>query len=417
MRNLRSNSKRKVNDRQDIEFIIDKFETNTNSASNNEKKKQKTITQKVNKPLVSKSTINKTYNVSKPPVSKSINTSKSTDDVIVSKPPTLRTMLDTNDEFFTQRFVLDTTLLTNDIPNTTDDDLLKDSYEPLIVEDSSSRLPLADIVQNQIPTTSATNHNINVIENQMKMLFDLHEQTYNQTMAMFQKQEKNMVQIQTQIKQINKSIIEKLESITEGKKKSEWWEPYVEDGVKEIINDCLYPKEESLSLHIKKHLTVMIPEKMQKYEQITKWNILWQRIEGKVDSYCCSYRGNLFGTIRRHTWSCLKGQLEKVDTSTSQTDLAIWKSSDKVQWWFENLETTIDEDNESLLSQIVTKVFGKNATKNNTFIIKACVQNMLDPKHPKIEMDEDYIISKLIQYADNECNNDESVSISSSDDY
>ena len=55
----------------------------------------------------------------------------------------------------------------------------------------------------------------------MKMLFDLHEQTYNQTMAMFQKQEKNMVQIQTQIKQINKSIIEKLESITEGKKKSE----------------------------------------------------------------------------------------------------------------------------------------------------------------------------------------------------
>ncbi|GBB86254.1 hypothetical protein RclHR1_12690007 [Rhizophagus clarus] len=126
----------------------------------------------------------------KPPVSKSINTSKSTDDVIVSKPPTLRTMLDINDESFTQRFVLDTTLLTNDIPNTTDDDLLKDSYEPLIVEDSSSRLPLADIVQNQIPTTSATNHNINVIENQMKMLFDLHEQTYNQTMAMFQKQER-----------------------------------------------------------------------------------------------------------------------------------------------------------------------------------------------------------------------------------
>lgn len=50
---------------------------------------------------------------------------------------------------------------------------------------------------------------------------------------------------------------------------------------------------------------------------------------------------------------------------------------------------------QSLLSKIVTKVFGKNATKNNTFVIKACVQNMLDPEHPKIEMDEDYIISKL----------------------
>ena len=60
----------------------------------------------------------------------------------------------------------------------------------------------------------------------MKMLFDLHKQMYNQTMTMFQKQEKNMYQIQMQIKQTNKSITEKLESIVEGKKKSEWWEVY-----------------------------------------------------------------------------------------------------------------------------------------------------------------------------------------------
>ena len=91
--------------------------------------------------------------------------------------------------------------------------------------------------------------------------------------------------------------------------------------------------------------------------------------------------------------------MEKVDTSTSQADLAKWKSNDKVRWWFENLETCIDEEDESLLSQIVAKVFGKNATKNNAFVIKACVQNMLDPEHVKIEMDEDYIISKLNQYA------------------
>ncbi|EXX63587.1 hypothetical protein RirG_151010 [Rhizophagus irregularis DAOM 197198w] len=97
------------------------------------------------------------------------------------------------------------------------------------------------------------------------MLFDLHEKTHDQTMAMFQKQERTINQMQTQVKQI-KSITEKLESIIEGKKKSEWWEQFVEYGVKEIINDCLYPKEETLSLHIKKHLAVMAPEKMQKYE-------------------------------------------------------------------------------------------------------------------------------------------------------
>ncbi|CAB4418596.1 unnamed protein product [Rhizophagus irregularis] len=401
MRNLRSNSKRKVKGQQDIETIIDKFETNTNSALNNEKKKRKTQTQKVNKPLVSKSTINKTL---------------TSDDT--SKPSNLKTMLNTNDNSPTPKFVLDISSLTDDIISITDDNLLKDSSEPqlpITVEDrnvNAPYLPLVDIDQNQIHT-GVTNQNINVIEDQIKRLFDLHEKMFDQTMIMFQKQEKSMSQIQTQIKQI-RSITEKLESNIEGKKKSEWWEQYVEDGVKEIINDCLYPKEESLSLHIKRHLTVMAPEKMQKYEQPTKWNILWRRIEEKVGSYCCSYRGSLFGTIRRHTWSCLKGQLDKVDTSTSQTELAIWKSSDKVRWWYKNLETS-DEDNESLLYQIVTKVFGKSATKNNTFVIKACVQNMLDPEHPKIEMDEDYIISKLIKYADDESNNNDSISVSSDD--
>ncbi|CAB4376553.1 unnamed protein product [Rhizophagus irregularis] len=377
MRNLRSNSKRKVKDQQDIETIIDKFETNTNSALNNEKKKRKSHTQKVNKPLVSKSTINKTL------------TSNDT-----SKPSNFKTMLNTNDNSSTTKFVLDISSLTDDIISITDDNLLKDSSEPqlpITVEDrnvNAPYLPLVDTDQNQFHN-GVTNQNINVIEDQIKRLFDLHEKMFDQTMIMFQKQEKSMSQIQTQIKQI-RSITEKLESNIEGKKKSEWWEQYVEDGVKEIINDCLYPKEESLSLHIKRHLTE------------------------KVGSYCCSYRGSLFGTIRRHTWSCLKGQLDKVDTSTSQTELAIWKSSDKVWWWYKNLETS-DEDNESLLYQIVTKVFGKSATENNTFVIKACVQNMLDPEHPKIEMDEDYIISKLIKYADDESNNNDSISVSSDD--
>ncbi|CAG8773697.1 1482_t:CDS:2, partial [Rhizophagus irregularis] len=99
----------------------------------------------------------------------------------------------------------------------------------------------------------------------------------------------------------------------------------------------------------------MAPEKMEKYEQTTKWNILW---------------------------------LDHIVVHIVKADLAKWKSNDKVRWWFENLETCIDEEDESLLSQIVAKVFSKNATKNNAFVIKACIQNMLDPEHVKIEMDE-----------------------------
>ena len=56
----------------------------------------------------------------------------------------------------------------------------------------------------------------------------------------------------------------------------------MEDGVKEIINDCLYPKENTLSLHIREHLKIMAPEKMKKFEKDTKWNLLWQKIEEKV---------------------------------------------------------------------------------------------------------------------------------------
>ncbi|UZO00115.1 uncharacterized protein OCT59_001369 [Rhizophagus irregularis] len=126
----------------------------------------------------------------------------------------------------------------------TDDNLLKDSSEsqiPIIVEDrniNSPCLPLVDINQNQVHTN---------VTNQILMQF-----------------------------------------VKDG-------------GVKEIINDCLYPKEETLLLHIKRHLAVMAPEKMQKYE-LTKWNILWQRIEEKVGSYCYSYYyRSLFGTICWHT--------------------------------------------------------------------------------------------------------------------
>jgi hypothetical protein len=54
------------------------------------------------------------------------------------------------------------------------------------------------------------------------------------------------------------------------------------DGVKEIINDCLYPKEKILESHIKEHLKVMAPERMKRYEKNTKWNILWRKIEEKV---------------------------------------------------------------------------------------------------------------------------------------
>ncbi|CAB4480456.1 unnamed protein product [Rhizophagus irregularis] len=153
MRNLRS--KRKINDQQDIEAIIDGFEVNMNSTPNNGKKKWKTTTQKV-KSLVTKPTINKTSvgNNSRP--STSNDTTLSNDNL---SPFTLN--------------VTPITALTN---------------VPITIEDKSNnifRLPLIDIENSSQILTNATNQNSDVIESQMKKLFDLHKQMYDYTIAMF----------------------------------------------------------------------------------------------------------------------------------------------------------------------------------------------------------------------------------------
>ncbi len=58
----------------------------------------------------------------------------------------------------------------------------------------------------------------------MKRLFDLHKQMHNYNIKMFQKQEKTMYQIQSQIKIIAENL-ENNGDGKDGKKKSEsWWE-------------------------------------------------------------------------------------------------------------------------------------------------------------------------------------------------
>ncbi|CAG8697529.1 8462_t:CDS:2 [Rhizophagus irregularis] len=172
MRNLRS--KRKINDQQDIEAIIDGFEVNTNSTPNNGKKKWKTTTQKV-KSLVTKPTINKTS------VGNNLRPSTSNDTTLF------------DDNLFSIHFKYNTI--------DTTDNLLKNSSNkiasqvPITIKDESnniSRLPLIDIKNSSQILTNTTNQNSDVIESQMKKLFDLHKQMYDHTIAMFQKQEKTM---------------------------------------------------------------------------------------------------------------------------------------------------------------------------------------------------------------------------------
>ena len=65
--------------------------------------------------------------------------------------------------------------------------------------------------------------------------------------------------------------------------------------MKEIINDCLYPKEESLASHIREHLKVMAPEKMQKYEKDTRWNVWWRKTVFYIFLYVVLFKfPNLF---------------------------------------------------------------------------------------------------------------------------
>ena len=63
----------------------------------------------------------------------------------------------------------------------------------------------------------------------------------------------------------------------------------MKSGVKEIISDCLYLKEELLAAHMKEHLKAMASKKMKRYEQTAKWNILWRKIEKKVNFHLSLY--------------------------------------------------------------------------------------------------------------------------------
>ena len=72
------------------------------------------------------------------------------------------------------------------------------------------------------PQTSITAAKDKGIESQMKKLFDLHEQTYDHAMIMYQKQEK-MEKMISQLSLQIKDISSKLDNV-EGKKKLDWWE-------------------------------------------------------------------------------------------------------------------------------------------------------------------------------------------------
>ncbi|CAB4402211.1 unnamed protein product [Rhizophagus irregularis] len=142
MRNLRS--KRKVSDQQNIEAIIDGFETNTNSISNVDDNSSKSPTPKTTR-----------------------DTTLSDNDLYPFALKVTSITTSANDDIFINS-------LLKSSPNELE------TQVPIIIENEnsdSSHLPSIDIENpNKIFTSDTTNQSSNGIESQMKNLFDFCKQ-------------------------------------------------------------------------------------------------------------------------------------------------------------------------------------------------------------------------------------------------
>ncbi|CAG8726306.1 11801_t:CDS:2, partial [Cetraspora pellucida] len=105
----------------------------------------------------------------------------------------------------------------------------------------------------------------------------------------------------------------------------EWWQKGMIQGIKNAIDNWLYPNKKIYEQAIRQELEALCPNKM-----------------GCTES--CKYHGALFESF----WHAIFDH----------------KESNEVQWCFENLDSMIKEEDKTYLQMVAKKVFSRQPTKN-----------------------------------------------------
>ncbi|RIB30291.1 hypothetical protein C2G38_2054213, partial [Gigaspora rosea] len=149
-------------------------------------------------------------------------------------------------------------------------------------------------------------------------------------------------------------------------------------GIKNAIDNWLYPNEKIYEQTIQKELENFCPDKM-------------------ISTESCKYLEALFGSFQRTIFDHVfkKKISPTVNSESSESEIIAWKASEEVRWYFENLDSIIEDEDKLYLQMVVKKVFGRQPTKNQYAVTRAVLHNLFNPEIVKIKFDERYLTRKL----------------------
>ncbi|CAG8623253.1 21857_t:CDS:2 [Dentiscutata erythropus] len=233
-----------------------------------------------------------------------------------------------------------------------DDDIHSSSHE---INESPPRLPLSESFTNTL-------ENLSVVSNEesktMKLILEMAKQVLTQNDSLIEKQE-SLEALVTQLV----SDVKILQSSHEDFK-SNIKDHGAVQGIKNVIDNWLYPNNKIYKQAIRKELEALCLDKMCQYKKDTNGN--YHLLRSKIHAEFCKYRGALFGSFRRAIFDYVfkKKVLPIVNSESSESEIISWKVSEEVQWCFGNLDTMIKDDDKTYLQIVAKKVFGRLPTKN-----------------------------------------------------
>ncbi|CAG8728190.1 4768_t:CDS:2, partial [Cetraspora pellucida] len=192
----------------------------------------------------------------------------------------------------------------------------------------------------------------------MKSILETTKQVLTQNISIIEKQkalEGMITQLANDIKTLQ-SIHENFKSNI-GDRSHEWWQKGAIQGIKNAIDNWLYPNDKIYEQAIRQELETLCSDRMGRYRRDVKWDALFTKIENSISTESCKYCGALFGSFRCAIFDHIfkKKISPTINSESSESDIIAWKESGEVQWCFENLDSMIEEEDKTYLQMIAKK--------------------------------------------------------------
>ncbi|RIB06155.1 hypothetical protein C2G38_2047013 [Gigaspora rosea] len=219
--------------------------------------------------------------------------------------------------------------------NYVDVDYIDDDIQnfPCEITESTPLLPLSESFTNTLENLSVDDENASNGESKtIKLILEMTKQILMQNNSIMEKQKalESTVTLLT-------NDVKALQSLQENFKPNmrdhvnEWWQKGMTQGIKNAIDNWLYPNEKIYEQTIQKELENFCPDKMVRYKKNSKWETLFSKIENSISTESCKYCGALFGSFRRAIFDHVfkKKISPTVNSESSESEIIAWKASEE----------------------------------------------------------------------------------------